>query len=128
MNTLKVCLTQESNKMNRTISLALAVALLSGVTLIAGADSAEAKPWKKRVNHRQKHQQKRLALGVKDSSLTKKEYYGLQKQQAKLNRMESKMRLSDGGLSKKEAARLESSQDRLSKNIYKQKHDDQNRN
>ena len=119
---------QELNKMKRTISLALAVALLSGVTLIVGADSAEAKPWKKRVNHRQHHQQKRLAQGMKDGSLTKKEYCGLQKQQAKLNRMETKMRLSDGGLSKKEAARLEKSQDRLSKNIYKQKHDDQNRN
>ena len=114
--------------MKKMIAYGLTFGLLLSSSLALTAQPAEAKPWKKRVNHRQKHQQKRLALGVKDSSLTKKEYYGLQKQQAKLNRMESKMRLSDGGLSKKEAARLESSQDRLSKNIYKQKHDDQNRN
>ncbi len=114
--------------MKKLVSLGLAMALLCGGTMVIGADSAEAKPWKKRVNHRQKKQQKRIHHGVKNGSLTGKEYKRLQKQQVKLNRAEKKMRISGGGLTKKEAFKLEKGQDKLSKNIFKQKHDKQDRN
>ncbi len=113
--------------MKRLVSLSLMLGLLCGSTLVLGADSAEAKAWKKRVNHRQRKQQKRIHGGLKDGSLTGKEYAKLQKKQAKLNRAEKRMRLSDGKLTRKEAYKIEKSQDKLSKNIYKQKHDRQDR-
>lgn len=114
--------------MKKIIAYGLTFGLLLGSTLAFGASPAEAKRYKKRVNVRQKKQQKRLHHGVKNGSLTKREYKGLQKQQIKLNRAERKMRRSGCGLSKKEARLLEKKQNKMSKNIYKQKHDKQKRN
>lgn len=109
-----------------SIGLALVGVFLTGA-IFAGQEPAEAKYYKKRVNHRQVHQQKRLIQGGKSKSLTGKEMKRLQKQQAKLAMTEKKMRATDG-LSKKEAAKLEVMQDKLSRNIYQQKHDSQTRN
>jgi hypothetical protein len=115
--------------MNRLLSLVSVAALLSG-GIIFGADSAaDARPgFKTRVNHRQCRQQKRLFGGTKNGELTKREYGRLQKQQAKLAAREARMRASGNGLTRGEAARLENQQDALSKNIYQQKHDNQDRN
>lgn len=113
--------------MRKLVSFSLALGLLCCTSSMIGAQPADAKPWKKRVNHRQVKQQKRIWGGVKNGSLTKRETYRLQKGQKRLNRMERNMRLSGNGLSKKEAARLEHAQNRLSKNIYKQKNDGQTR-
>ena len=113
--------------MRKLLSFSLALGVLCCTTSVIGAQPADAKPWKKRVNHRQKKQQKRIWGGAKNGSLTKKEFYRLQKGQKRLNKMEKNMRQSGNGLSKREAVKLEHAQDRLSKNIYKQKHDGQSR-
>ena len=114
--------------MKKMIAYGLTFGLLLSSSLALTAQPAEAKPWKKRVNVRQHKQQHRLTHGAKNGSLTKREYKNLQKKQIKLNRTEKRMRLSGDGLNKKEAAILENKQDRMSKNIYRQKHDNQDRN
>lgn len=108
--------------------LFLALVVLLSTSAITADAPAEAKYYKKRVNHRQVKQQKRLCQGVKSGELTGKEAKRLSKQQAALARKERQMRLSGNGLSKGEAARLERAQDQLSRNIYHQKHDGQDRN
>lgn len=108
--------------MKNTIALSLLFSLMAG--LFVSAQPAEAN-YKNRVNHRQCRQQKRLYNGVQNGSLTGKEYRRLQQKQTALAIQEAKFRQSGNGLSKNEAARLEVKQDRLSKNIYGQKHDAQ---
>lgn len=103
------------------------VVLLSASAMTADAP-AEARYYKKRVNHRQVKQHKRIGQGVKSGELTGKEAKRLSKQQTALARKERQMRLSGNGLNKGEAARLEQAQDQLSRNIYRQKNDGQDRN
>ncbi|MBX9692304.1 MAG: hypothetical protein K2Z81_07975 [Cyanobacteria bacterium] len=85
-------------------------------------DSADAKG---RVNNRQYRQQRRIAQGVNNDSLTGREAARLQKQQARLAWKERQFRKSGGGLSPVERAKLEAGQDNLSQNVYQQKHDGQ---
>jgi len=108
--------------------LFLALVVLLSTSAMTADAPAEAKYYKKRVNHRQVAQKKRIGHGIKSGELTGKEAKRLSKQQAALARKEHQMRLSGDGLSKGEAARLERAQDQLSRSIYKQKHDGQDRN
>ncbi len=87
------------------------------------ADSAEAKG---RINSRQYNQQRRIAHGIHNDSLTRREVVHLQKQQTRLAWQERQMRHTGGGLSPFERARLEAMQDNLSRNIRQQKRDCQN--
>lgn len=81
-----------------------------------------------RVNKRQVKQDARLDHGKANGELTRRENRRLQAQQMKLARKERRMRASGDGLTKQERKNLEKSQDRLSGNIYEQKHDAQDRN
>lgn len=110
--------------MKNTIALSLLLSLIGGV--LVSTLPAEAN-YKNRVNHRQYRQEKRLYNGVQSGALNGKEYRRLQKKQTALAIQEAKFRASGNGLSKNEAARLEVEQDRLSKNIYGQKHDGQSK-
>ncbi|MFH1760266.1 MAG: hypothetical protein ABIA63_04120 [bacterium] len=80
----------------------------------------------KEVNVRQKNQRKRIMQGVKSGELTRDETKGLIGQQRKINRAEHRAK-ADGKLTKKERIALDKAQDRTSKAIYKQKHDDEKR-
>ncbi len=113
--------------MKGMIALAIAFGVGTGVVGLATSPPAQASPWSKHVNQRQKAQQKRLVNGVKNDSLTKRELVGLEKRQAKLAAKERRMRRTGRGLTPREAKQLNQDQNRLSRNIYKQKHDDQSR-
>ena len=109
--------------MKNTIALSLLLSLIGGVLVSTPAEAN----YKNRVNHRQYRQEKRLYNGVQSGALNGREYRRLQKKQTALAIQEAKFRASGNGLSKNEAARLEVEQDRLSKNIYGQKHDGQSK-
>ena len=111
--------------MNKIIVTALSVAILSGVVSAPGADANPRV--NKRVNHRQARQQVRLTQGTASGSLTKRETVHLSAAEQKLAANEQRMRASGGQLTAKEHIKLEKQQDKLSKQIYTQKHDTQSR-
>lgn len=75
---------------------------------------------------RGKKQNKRIKSGLNNGSLTTREANKLNKQQENIreNRQDY---LADGELDKKDKAKLKNQRDRASKNIYKQKHDKQDK-
>ena len=96
--------------------------VIAAVSFLFCADAAFAG----RVKHRQIRQQKRIHQGVRSGELTRGEACRLERQQAHLQR--SKRRAwSDGTLTRRERVRLEIQQDRLSRNIYRAKHNDNQR-
>ncbi|MBC7999082.1 MAG: hypothetical protein IAF58_14125, partial [Leptolyngbya sp.] len=80
------------------------------------------------VNQTQQNQDKRIYNGVQNGQLTQREAQRLDNQQDRFDTREAQMRASGNGLSISERARLDAHQDRLSQNIYQQKHDSQNIN
>lgn len=105
--------------------LAVAICMIS---LSSSLLPADAQGCKQRVNNRQNRQQARLNHGKNNGELTKAEYGRLQKRQSALALREARFRRSGNGLSAAESARLEKQQDNISKDIYHQKHDGQDRN
>ena len=76
-----------------------------------------------RVDRRQVHQEKRIAEGVENGSLTPRETAKLETQEAKLQAEKHDMREDNGGkLTAKEKVRLNNQQNRLSREIYRKKH------
>jgi hypothetical protein len=75
------------------------------------------------TQERKENQQDRIANGVQSGQLTAGETKNLEKKEAGLNKEESKMRKADDGhLTAADRARLNRQQNRLSSNIYRDKH------
>lgn len=98
----------------KSISAALFSSLVFGNLLLAQGT----------INQRERHQQRRIADGVRDGELTQKEARKLERQQARIHRAEAKAK-ADGEFTAKERARIQKRQDNASRQIYKQKHDKQ---
>lgn len=79
-----------------------------------------------RNGNREKRQEARIAHGVKNGELTRREARHLVKGQKKIDAFQKKA-MADGELSAKEKARLEKMQDRQNRKIHRQKHDEQER-
>ena len=77
------------------------------------------------INNRQARQQKRIAEGVKDGSLTPAETAKLERKEAAIRREERRDRKDGGGLTPREKAKITRQQNRVSKQIYREKHDPQ---
>ena len=107
-----------------TVTFGLTMLLLGG--MLMSACPAQADPGYG-VNGRQVRQQKRIGRGWQSGALTGREAYKIQKDQAQLARREARMRADGGGLSCKERDKLEHQQNKLSHDIYQQKHDGQSR-
>lgn len=91
--------------------------ILTAALLVAPAAFAA------RVDRRQVYQQKRIAEGIENGSLTPKETAKLEKQEAKLQYEKRDMREDNGGkLTPKEKVTLNNQQNRLSREIYRKKH------
>lgn len=77
------------------------------------------------VNRRQTRQQKRIAQGVKNGSLSPKETANLEKREAGVQRQEQRdMAKHNGHLTKAEQRQLNRRENRISRTIYKDKHND----
>ena len=108
------------------MSLRKSIATGATVVTVAGflvlAASAEAGTIKKRAEN----QQDRIAQGVKSGQLTAGETARIENKEARLNQEVRDMRALDGGkLTGKDRAVVNQQQNRLSRNIYRQKHDAQ---
>ena len=75
------------------------------------------------VNRREGNQQKRIANGINNGSLSPKETANLEKREASVQKQEQKdMAKHDGHLTKTEQNRLNHRENKISKSIYKDKH------
>ena len=80
------------------------------------------------VNARQQQQQGRIRQGVRSGELTRREAARLAAEQARIQVRETYARHSGGEFTARERARIERAQNRASRDIYRQKHDAQDRN
>lgn len=96
----------------------------AGAPSSTGGSSVAAGTRDPGVNARQENQQDRIAQGVKSGELTKKETQVLAHKEARVAALEKKLK-EDGTLTASERAKLQKQMDVLSKDIYRQKHDNQ---
>lgn len=94
------------------------IAILAAAAALA-ATAATAQP----VDRRHDYQQHRIDRGVATGRLTPGEANHLQRQQARIDRTEARMRYRNGGhLTRYQRARLQHRENVASSNIYRKKH------
>ena len=75
------------------------------------------------INHRKDNQQNRIAQGVRTGQLTPRETAHLERRETSINREEHRMRRADNGrLTRADRAALTRRQNRVSRSIYRDKH------
>lgn len=115
------------------------LALAVGGLLLAGSASAQTSnttsgvgpgvvdpghPRVNEVNQRQENQQQRIANGVQSGKLTPRQTSNLEKREAGVqNREQKDMARNNGHLTKGEQRGINRQQNRISKSIYKDKHE-----
>jgi hypothetical protein len=116
------------------ITRSLLVLAMGGVTLSAFAQtttsltagSGAVDPFRPRVhqvNRRQTRQQKRIAQGVKSGSLSPREAARLEKREAGVQRQENRdLAKHNGHLTKAEQRQLNRRENRISRSIFRDKH------
>ena len=99
--------------------------LIIGAGILVGglAVGASGQERNHNINTRERHQQRRIAEGIENGSLTPAEAARLEKNEAEVRRLEARLR--ENGLSRSERARLEKRLNELNRQIYRQKHDGQ---
>jgi hypothetical protein len=98
-------------------------ALLTGTAMVSFAQDP---PKEGKIKERKENQQKRIAKGVANGSLTPKETARIEHNEAKINKEVRQDRKANGGnLTNKEKAKVNRQQNKVSKEIYNQKHDGQ---
>ncbi len=107
--------------MNKPSIIALAVASL--VTASAWA----ATPAAQEVTQRDVNQQERIEQGLQSGQLNTREAGKLEKEESHVDKLEAHD-LKDGKLTPKETAQINAAQNRVSNQIYQQKHDAQTGN
>ncbi len=108
-------------KIGKSFQGFMVVAITSAAFLVASAASAETK-----VHKRKENQQDRIAQGVKSGQLTAHETAKLENKEAKLNKETREMREDNGGkLTAKDKRIVNRQQNKLSRQIYRQKFDAQ---
>jgi len=96
----------------------IVVGVLTGLLVVSSAVAQT-----RRIDSRQQRQQKRIAHGVQNGSLTPQETFKLEKQEAVLDKKINRM--AEDGLTNREKARIEHQQDQMSQRIAREKHDNQ---
>lgn len=95
-------------------------------TTTSGAGPGVVDPGHPRVNEvnsREANQQKRIAKGIKNGSLSPKETANLEKREASVQKQEqADMAKHNGHLTKAEQRQLNRRENHISKSIYKDKH------
>ena len=105
--------------MKKIYVLIMAAGLIASTAGITSAQEG-------RIQQRKENQQQRIANGVENGSLTPKETAHLENKEANLNKEIRTDRKANGGnLTNNQKRQINRQQNRLSKNIYNQKHDGQ---
>lgn len=101
-----------------TLTAAIATLALCGV-----AHAGDQTP---RLDQRQENQQQRIANGIESGQLNAREAARLERGEARLERHENYAK-ADGVVTRRERAALHAEANTMSKRIYRQKHDAQQR-
>ena len=105
-----------------------AIAQTATSTTTSGAGPGVVDPGHPRVNQvtrREGRQQQRIANGIKNGSLSPQETAHLEKREAAVEKREqADMAKHNGHLTKKEQAGINRQQNRISRSIYRDKHND----
>jgi hypothetical protein len=80
----------------------------------------------KTINHVEHREQERIRQGIRSGELTRAEARRLEAQQARI-RVDERFDRADGKLTPRERQQLDKELQRASRDIYRQKHDNQNR-
>jgi hypothetical protein len=105
--------------MRKWTAIAIAGILVGGL-LLAGLP-AQAGTYAPRIDAREAYQQARIQQGVNSGQITPREYYRLERQQARIRAAEARMK-ADGRLTRRERARLHQMLNNSSRSIYYAKH------
>lgn len=105
----------------------IATFLAAVLFVISLSASAMAQTKTPVVDQREKNQQERVKEGVKSGELTRGETRRLEAQQGKI-KADEMVAKSDGKVTKAERRQLKREQNRASKNIYRKKHNNRDRN
>ena len=105
-------------------TLSAALLTLAGVFAVVSASQAGTRD--PRVNQRQHNQRERIQQGVQSGELTRRETGRLAEEQRDVRQLERAYK-SDGTLTGAERRDLQHEQNQASRDIYKQKHDDETR-
>jgi hypothetical protein len=100
--------------------------IISAILLISSAGFINAQVATPTVKSRQVEQQERIARGINSKELTRPEAARLEREQRRIQ-IEKKMAKSDGTVTPQERRFLKREQSRASRDIYRQKHDGQER-
>jgi hypothetical protein len=101
-------------------------AAVAAALMAAAPVAASAAPWQS-INQRQANLEQRIDQGVRKGDLNRQEAARLRVQFRELSRLEAQYRRSGGGLTQAERRDLDARFDRLSQQIYAQRHDRQDR-
>ena len=104
--------------MKRTVTSLLVGVALCAVPAVAGAQTING------IEHRE---QLRIRQGIRSGELTRAEARRLEAEQARI-RVDERFARADGRLTPKERERLHKELRHASRDIYRQKHDNQDRN
>jgi hypothetical protein len=105
--------------MKRFISVLLSAAFVLGLSAVSLAHTPG-------INRRERREQNRIRQGVRNGELTRREAERLRAEQFRIRAYEARSK-SDGNLTRRERYRLDEMMDRASRDIYRQKHDNQDR-
>ena len=104
----------------------LALAIVAAFVLSNAASAHERGVRDPAVNARQHNQQARIQQGVRSGELTRREAYRVRESQRDIRQLERAYK-SDGELTRVERRDLYREQNQASRQIYRQKHDAQDR-
>jgi hypothetical protein len=107
----------------RTISTMMAGILLSATISPLAATAADRNP----IKGREHNQQVRIRQGIQSGELTRREAVRLEREETRI-RVNDRFARADGKLTPAERRRLQRELRAVSRDIYKQKHDGQDRN
>ncbi|PZO38311.1 MAG: hypothetical protein DCF19_16670 [Pseudanabaena frigida] len=96
----------------------IAATSLVGTIALLNPSSASAGT----IRDREVNQQERIYQGVKQGEIGQKEYRNLETREARID-AQRRAYLSDGNLNRREASRLTNEQNRVSRAIYRDRHD-----
>lgn len=108
--------------------LASPLALAQTTPATTTTPATAATPVRKRpmnIEARQRRQQRRIGQGIQSGQLTAKEGAKLERREAGIERREQRMRASGGKFTKGERKAVQKQLNNTSKQIYKEKHDQQ---
>jgi hypothetical protein len=108
----------KGNTMKNLILPIIAISSLVSAIAVLNPSSASAGE----IRDREVNQQERIYQGVRQGEISQQEYKKLELREAKIA-AERRAFLRDGDLSRKEAARLTYAQNRVSRTIYRDRHD-----